>query len=440
MKKAAKIVVVIIALSIGNTGYAQTVAPPYEVGTWQGFRPAAISFTFDDGSPNQYAKAIPMFNEFDLKMTLYIVTSPSWGWPANWSALQTAASRGHEIGSHTVSHTSMGGMNDALQTTELKNSQDEINAHITGQRCATLAYPYCVPSKKSLCAQYYIAARICSGVIESRTPADFMNLGSIICGELGSVKTTQDFISRAGSAVNSKGWCVFLIHGIDNDGGYSSLPSTTLRETLEYFNANEDKFWVSTFSNVARYIKERAAVSVVESSAEEDRFIVQVTDTLDNAIFNYPTTLRRPLPQEWPSVAVAQNGRTVESQILESNSLRYIQFDATPDSGEVIISRSNATSVQDSENFVVTPLSLLQNHPNPFNPSTTIRFDLGLAEHVTLKVFDVSGREVATLLDEELPGGRHSVLFNAEMLASGVYLLNLQAQGLSQYRKMLLLR
>jgi peptidoglycan/xylan/chitin deacetylase (PgdA/CDA1 family) len=119
--------------------HSQTVAPPYEVGTWQGFRTAAVSYTFDDGSPNQYAKAVPMFNELGFKLTWFIVTSPSWGWPANWTALQNAAAQGHEIASHTVTHTSLGGMSDSLQTVELKNSKDAINAHIPGNQCITLA-------------------------------------------------------------------------------------------------------------------------------------------------------------------------------------------------------------------------------------------------------------------------------------------------------------
>ena len=70
---------------------------------------------------------------------------------------------------------------------------------------------------------------------------------------------------------------------------------------------------------------------------------------------------------------------------------------------------------------------LLQNYPNPFNPSTAIRFQVPARGHVTLRVFDVVGHEVATLLDEDVPSGSHVVRFDASGLASGVYFYRLQS-------------
>ena len=334
MKKVNK-VLLFAAFFIANVGYSQTIEPPYEVGTWPGFRSAAISYTFDDGCANQFAKAIPMFNEFDFKLTLFTVTN----WSPNWTALQNAASVGHEIASHTVTHPYLNKMTIAQQTTELKNSQDVINAHITGRKCITLAYPYCVPSDQTLTAQYYIAARHCQGYIERSTPANFYQISSLICGNLGSVKTAADFNQKFESTATSKGWCVLLIHGIDNDGGYSPLPSTTLRESLEYLDARRDKFWVSTFGNVVRYIRERNTVSVAELSNQDNSITLQVTGTLDNTIYNYPITIRRPLPQSWTSAYVLQNGRVANASIVEVNSKKYVMFDVVPDGGDVVLSK-----------------------------------------------------------------------------------------------------
>jgi len=335
MKKANKVLLFSVFLAAGSVGYSQTIDTPYEVGTWSGFRSAAISYTFDDGCVNQFAKAIPMFNEFDFKLTLFTVT----GWSPNWTALQNAATAGHEIASHTVTHPSLSGMTIAQQTTELKNSQDVINAHITSRKCITLAYPYCVPSNQALTAQYYIAARHCQGYIESSTPANFYQISSLICGNLGSVKTAADFNQKFENTAASKGWCVLLIHGIDNDGGYSPLPSTTLRASLEYLDAHRDKFWVSTFGNVVRYVRERNAVSVAESSNQDTSITLQVTDTLDNAIYNYPITIRRPLPQNWTSIYVLQNGRLVDTRIMEIDSKKYAMFDVVPDGGDIVLSK-----------------------------------------------------------------------------------------------------
>lgn len=83
---------------------------------------------------------------------------------------------------------------------------------------------------------------------------------------------------------------------------------------------------------------------------------------------------------------------------------------------------------------------LHQNYPNPFNPSTTIRFSLPRRERVVLRVFNILGRGVATLLDEERPAGDYSVVFDAKGLASGVYFYRIDAGPFTQIRKALLMR
>jgi hypothetical protein len=84
--------------------------------------------------------------------------------------------------------------------------------------------------------------------------------------------------------------------------------------------------------------------------------------------------------------------------------------------------------------------SLLQNYPNPFNPSTNISYQLPVAKHVKLVVFDVLGREVATLVDGVEEPGYKSVMWDASGVASGVYFYRLQAGDFVQTRKLLLLR
>ncbi len=79
---------------------------------------------------------------------------------------------------------------------------------------------------------------------------------------------------------------------------------------------------------------------------------------------------------------------------------------------------------------------LFQSHPNPFNSLTTIRFSLPHREHVILKLFDVLGREVATLVDEELNPGEHSVVLDATNLSSGVYFYRLTTPTFSQTKSM----
>lgn len=439
--------VICITLTCINL-FAQKVDAPYEVGKWQGFRSAAISYTFDDNLPNQLKIAVPMFNEYDFKLTLFTVTTANAGAAPNYTGLQTAANAGHEIASHTVSHGHLGSANDATLTAEMKNSQDVINSKITGQKCVTMAYPYCETGKESIVQQYYFASRGCQGFVEGSTPGNFNNISSIICGSVGAVNTTAAFKSKADNAASIKGWCVYLIHAIDNESGYSPLSSAILRESLEYLNDNPEKFWVTSFGNAGRYVKERNAVSVSETVNSDNTITVHVTDSLDNSYYFHPISVRRPLPDNWADCSVKQNGNGLPAKIVEVNFVKYVMFDVVPDNGDVILDKNGTTDVEeDSEVSIPYSYSLDQNYPNPFNPSTIINYKIPKAGLVTLKVYDLSGKEVATLINRYQNAGIHKAVFsdrstnNKVLLTSGVYFYTLQAGNeYIETKKMILLR
>lgn len=98
------------------------------------------------------------------------------------------------------------------------------------------------------------------------------------------------------------------------------------------------------------------------------------------------------------------------------------------------------TSIDDHLTNPPQTYVLDQNYPNPFNPTTTIKFQIPHSSLVTLKVFDLLGGEVATLVNEEMGPGTYERVFNAEGLASGVYLYQLNAGSFVQTRKLLILR
>ncbi|HAP34937.1 MAG TPA: hypothetical protein DCQ28_02985 [Bacteroidetes bacterium] len=99
------------------------------------------------------------------------------------------------------------------------------------------------------------------------------------------------------------------------------------------------------------------------------------------------------------------------------------------------------TSVSFVENeSVPTGFLLEQNFPNPFNPTTIIKYQLPIAGHVSLRVYDILGREVAILINEEQLSGTHSVPFNASSLSSGVYIYRLISGNSVEMKKMQLIR
>lgn len=99
-----------------------------------------------------------------------------------------------------------------------------------------------------------------------------------------------------------------------------------------------------------------------------------------------------------------------------------------------------ATGVSEKVQSVPQNLQLGQNYPNPFNPSTTIDYSLPSNARVVLKLYDVLGREVKTVVDERQSAGNHSVSLNASGLASGVYFYQLQAGNKVQAKKLMVVK
>jgi len=99
----------------------------------------------------------------------------------------------------------------------------------------------------------------------------------------------------------------------------------------------------------------------------------------------------------------------------------------------------NGTGV-DIHSVLAAQYKLYQNYPNPFNPTTAISFQLPAYSHVKLKVFDLLGREVATLVNEEKAPGNYEVIFNAQNLSSGIYFYRMEAGSFSQTKKLLFLK
>ena len=104
-----------------------------------------------------------------------------------------------------------------------------------------------------------------------------------------------------------------------------------------------------------------------------------------------------------------------------------------------VISVFPPTSVKEID-FIPSKLTLEQNYPNPFNPSTTIKYSIPKQSNVTLKVYDVLGREVTSLVNKEQPKGNYEVEFDGNDLTSGIYFYRLKAGDFVETKKMILLK
>ncbi len=397
----------LLLATLAVTVFAE-IEKPYEVGPWGNFAKGAVSFTFDDNTPNQIDVAQPIFDEFDFNMTMFIVINWLDG---NLEKYVPAAKSGHEIASHTMSHSS--------NSSELKSSQDKIRSEIPGEMGVTIAYPNCNPIGDNEVKKYYIAGRVCGGQINNASPANLMQITSTICGS-GGLNSTQQLKGLADQAATQGGWGVYLFHGVDKEpqgsSDYSPASSSAIKGCLEYLDKNRNKVWVETFGNVARYIKERNAVSVKVKESSDKKIVVTVTDNLPDSLFNYPLSIRRPIPDGWSTAYMSQDDEEIEDSIVTESSNKYVVFKAVPDGGDVVISEIPPTEIGTvrpafKEN-AVSPVRLQRNCLN-----INAKHFGNAACRVTLS--DINGK---VLISKSFAGNRTGIVFPVGQFVASAFI------------------
>ncbi len=227
--------------------------------------------------------------------------------------------------------------------------------------------------------------------------------------------------------INIGGW-----YFSDSDDAHKFyFPSETILGVNQYIVLveNENAF-TSLFPDVNNYISE---VGFGLSGSGE---FMKIVDTNGQIIDSLTYDDKTPWPEEPDG-----NGATLELfDALLDNSLgenwRASTGNGTP--GKV---NSVVSSVEDpGDENIPEMFTLYQNYPNPFNPTTRITYSTSQMSHVTITVYDLIGREISTLINEQKPAGFYSVEFDASNLSSGVYFYQMKTSESTQIKKMVLLQ
>ena len=279
----------------------------------------------------------------------------------------------------------------------------------------------------------------------------------------------EQWVARYNGPGDAVDWAYSI--ALDNSSNvYVTGRSTDKNSNVDYvtikYNSNGTEQWLVRYDGVANLHDEALAVSldsqgnvyVTGKSMDPDmNFVIR------SIKYSQGTSMTMDAPAGSQILEVAStNGFSIGDNIVinpggateEFNTITGfgsillqtpLQFDHF--SGEQVIVVIN-TAVEEIFESLPYEYSLSQNYPNPFNPSTTISWQSPVGSHQTLKIYDLLGNEIATLVDEYLPTGTYKVIFDASGLSSGIYFYKLQAgspstgsgQGFVETKKMLLLR
>ena len=262
----------------------------------------------------------------------------------------------------------------------------------------------------------------------------FAQLPSVIFNEINYNSAPEadaedwvEIYNRSGSDVDISGW---VLKDSNDDNGFV-IPSGTVLGTGEYLVLVTDSAaFRGNHPNVIHFI---GAVDFKFSNGGE---LLRLYDSGGELIDD----VEYDDEGDWPSEADG-DGPTLElidpdkDNNAPANWGSSTQNYGTPGEENSIISTSIDRSEEVPDNFVLS-----QNYPNPFNPSTVISYQLPVNSLVSLKVFDMLGREVSVLVDGMQSAGLHMVEFNASNIPSGIYIYRLEAGNTSLTRRMTLLK
>jgi peptidoglycan/xylan/chitin deacetylase (PgdA/CDA1 family) len=276
-----------VVLSLLSVATAQAIDA--RIAKFDGDRPAAISYTFDDNLRDQFTLAVPMLDEVGFKGTFFVIAGKTAETPAvgeakkedgnvrnlwggiSWPELRQMADAGHEVASHTWSHASLTRLSPEEVDAQFAKACEAIQARV-GRPALTVAFPGNGSNSQVQAAalKHHVAFRAYQQSTSGKS-------------------TVANLDAWADKQVKENDWGVLMVHGIA--AGYAAMSDPEiLRTHLKHMKSREAEIWVATFADVARYVRERDDAKVTVAAESSNGVTLTVSGTLD-ARYDVPLTI-----------------------------------------------------------------------------------------------------------------------------------------------------
>ncbi|MBN8571968.1 MAG: T9SS type A sorting domain-containing protein [Ignavibacteria bacterium] len=261
-----------------------------------------------------------------------------------------------------------------------------------------------------------------------------------INSELGSQNFTVNFIDENTGFVGGGGR---LRKTTDGGITFDTIPRTNIYSAWDVKFINRDTIFVSGYTSGSNNIG-----TVWKSTNAGVSWIPHYLPVgLTYGLIDFPTSQTGYI-SEYNVVFKTTNSGENWFKIKSPDNYMHSTFFINSETGYAVgdygviakTTDGGASTFINTNESVVKSFSLYQNYPNPFNPSTKIKFDLPKNENVKIIIFDILGRKLETLLDENLIAGVHAVKWNASKYAAGVYFYMLLTDGIKETKKMVLVK
>ena len=336
---------------------------------WGDDKFAAVSLTIDDNNYPDVTFWRQVSAEFGWKLTWFLIVYPGmWdiynnvpgnnvGYNGSAAQWKTLYDEGHEIGLH--GSCAMNTNSEAYYLDHMNRSITHLESVISNNivtyayPCGTVDSPTAVDGFRNVCSNLFIGARGTTGGATSPFTGDYMNTYSMGAAFNQDTFNKMEDNTRALLYSSYRGWAVFLWHGLLGDtnkiaGAY---------EVFNYLAANEDKYWIKTFGEVARYAQERESGVLNVTSVAADQIQFTLTDSMTNSLFNYPLTVKFRV-DNWADAVAVQNGQSIPVSLVTYSNNTYALVQAVPDQGTVVLSKAASAAFSVSPSSGWAPLTV----------------------------------------------------------------------------------
>jgi peptidoglycan/xylan/chitin deacetylase (PgdA/CDA1 family) len=272
---------------------------------------------------------------------------------SSWDDFRKDVAEGYEIASHSITHATMPGMDEANIRYELEKSKEEIQHQLGGKYTFSTEVPYGYEDDRVMQIAYKIYPALRNRMPEpflkeidrgSKTlphgadapshPADATHAGDAkdyVQWQRGPLHNTplplmESWVDTA--CANTDTWLVLVFHGIDSLG-WEWTPIPKLEEYFNYIKARESKLWIATFGDAAKYMREREHAHVT-AETKGNSITISLTHTLDKTMYDLPLTLKTYVPKNWTTVTITQGSATTRSTPDHDASGSFILYQLKP--------------------------------------------------------------------------------------------------------------
>lgn len=264
-----------------------------------------------------------------------------------WDAIRKYAARGHEFSSHTVTHPKLAVLDEPNMLYELEKSKEEIKNKLGEQYTFSAEGPYGTEDERAMSYAYKIYP-----ALRNRMPEPFLaELNRASKTQPGTI-TDKEYVQWQRGATtktplplmkswvdtvvaHNNNWLVLVFHGVDGKG-WEALPGSLLNEYFQYIRKHDNKAWIATFGDAAKYMKERMS-STVDAKMDGNRISVSLKHSLDK-LYNLPLTMKTYVPSKWKSVTVKQGSNAETVSVKKDSSGSYVLYQLEPNKDAAVLS------------------------------------------------------------------------------------------------------